>query len=62
MKQDKTFFAQLITIIFTTAFFSCEETVVEEKLDTLKNSEFTFHQDVNKIYFAIFNPDILLSI
>ena len=56
------FLITLITLIFTTASFSCEETVVEEKLDTLKNSEFTFHQDVNKIYFAIYAEKMLNGI
>ena len=47
----------LVTLTFfnlITVFFSCEETVIEESSDILKKMEFNFHQDVNKIYFAIY--------
>lgn len=55
-------FLTLTLLNITIIYFSCEETETEKDLETLRETQFTFHQDVNKLYFAVYADRTLNSV
>lgn len=68
LKLFKKYFIKVFLLKICFLFiFSCEEVVNNSEVVPISDSQFTFHQDINKIYFAvhvenIFNGNLLDSI